>query len=57
MFTLTVDNGVHDYIIKPFQANSISTKIKIYGDLLKAENALQNTKLKAAFFSKDTING
>ena len=48
IFTTTVDNEVHEYTIKPFEGSSILSQIKTYGDLLAAENTVQNRKLKAA---------
>ena len=45
---MTVDNEVHDFTIKPFHGNNVLKDIKTYGDLLAAENRVQNPKLKAA---------
>ena len=52
MFTTSFENEVHEYTIRPFEGNSILSQIRTYGDLLAAENTVQNQRQKAAIRKK-----
>ena len=52
IFTTSFEDQVHDYTIKPFEGNSILSQIRTYGDLLNAENTVENRKQKAAIRKK-----
>ena len=52
IFTTTVENEVHEYTIKPFEGNGVLSKIRTYGELLAAENTIQNRRQKAAVRKK-----
>ena len=52
IFTTTVDDDMHDITLKPFHGNKILAAIKTYGELLTAENTINNPKLKAVISRK-----
>ena len=57
MFTSTAHEEVHEGTITPFRGNRELAWIKTYGDLLDAENQVQNQRLKAAIRKKiDSID-
>ena len=54
IFTTTIDDEeIHDRTLKPFQGNRTLAVIKTYGDLLAAENAINQPKLKAVIKKKE----
>ena len=52
IFTTTIPEDLHDKTITPFRGNRSLSHIKTYGDLIAAEETLQNPRLKAVVRKK-----
>ena len=52
VFTTTIDDDMHDRTLTAFQGNRIRIGIKTYGDLLQAENTINQPKLLATIRRK-----
>ena len=52
VFTTTIPDDMHDRTITPFRGNRALSAIKTYGDLIAAENTLEDPRLKAVVRKK-----